>query len=87
MMGKQRTPRNGLQQAMRQLLQAQALAQLQISMAAERIAKAEERHAEKHAEFEERFQRIERMYAEIIRMLEELPEAIKSKIGFAPGNP
>ncbi len=88
MMGKRKADRNGLESAVRQLLQAQALAQLQIAQAEARMAKADERIAkaeERLVGHEDRFNRIENLLAKILQMLEGLPEAVKAKIGFSPG--
>jgi len=74
----------------KQLIELQALAQMQIAKADERIARADERMARTDERFakldqesKERFARIERTLAALVRMLEHLPDAVREKIGFA----
>lgn len=92
MMGKRNPARNGsaIERGWLHLQEVIALTQLRIAEADHRIAKAEERMAraeERIVGHEERFDRIERMLAGIVRMLEELPDALKAKIGFSPAHP
>ena len=74
----------------KQLIDLQALAQMQIAKADERMARNDERFAkleqetkESFTRVEERFSRLEQGLAAIVRMLEQLPDALREKIGFA----
>jgi len=96
MSGKRRTVtgaagRNGLIQ---RLIELQAVAQMQIAKADERMARADERFAhlqqsigERFARIDERFAHIEQAIAALARMLEALPDAVREKIGFAAAQP
>ena len=65
------------------LIELQALAQMQIAKADERLAHADERFARMEQEGNERFRRLEQAFATVMRMLEGLPDAVREKIGFA----
>ncbi len=85
---------NGLDAAIRELVQAQAaLVQTQAKFAGE-IAETNHRMDERFARIDERFGRIEATLAqhgqilnELIRILHALPEAVREKIGFKPPPP
>jgi hypothetical protein len=76
------------------LLELHAMAQMQIAKADERMARSDERFThleesmnERFARVDERFVRLEQAIATVVRMLEELPEAVRDKIGFAAAKP
>ena len=89
MRAKRAAPSNGARadSVVERLIELQALAQMQIAKADERLAHADERFARIEQEGNERFRRLEQAFATVMRMLEGLPDAVREKIGFATAKP
>jgi septal ring factor EnvC (AmiA/AmiB activator) len=88
------TKNNHLEEAMAQLVHAQAnlvqsqaqLAQQQTAFLA-RLSETDKELAALRKQTDERFARIEGILFQLIRMVQDLPEAVKDKIGFNPAEP
>ena len=65
------------------LIELQAIAQLQIAKADERMARAEESFNRLERETKDEFQRLLQVIGTVMQVLERLPDAVREKIGFA----
>jgi hypothetical protein len=83
---KKQNDKNGLDEAMRQLVQAQAGLTAAQAILTQNQASFLARISETDRVNSERFARIEAILSQLIHLVQELPEAVKERIGFKPDN-